>query len=693
MKKKILSLALCVMMIVSALACIVPANAADMIDQTGLAAANQTARAWIVDKINSNSLVSFNYGDQAYADHIGSWTKSVDNSKDPEDGKERWLVTYSRPELDLEINIEFDPEFASLDWTAYFTAKQNTRKIDTFAIIDAPVKVADSILTSALGSDSARRDFEPYSKKIADGSREILRSTGGRSTQGNFSYFDLTSSSNYGVLGGIGWTGDWYMNFAVSGENVRITAGMQQSSYVLYPTDGEIRTPEFVLMFFNGNQYDGHNQFRQLVLKSYTQTDHEGTPLTHLPITLNSWGGSGVTKLCNIVTMAQDTNQFFEMLWVDAGWYGEKLSDNTYDSIWPTQVGQWYMCPVGYPDGNMRAVSNLLAEKGQLLMLWFEPERVVDTSWMNENSGGVIKYLYADNNATLVDFSDDATTNYMIDLIYRLIRESGVTWYRQDFNMNPAKNWSTADTADRVGITETKYITNLYRFLDTLRSRSAAEGYDFFMDNCASGGKRLDLEMMKRSSPMWRTDYTVSGENNNSNADGVRAIGAALSWWLPLSCGGAGTDGSSTTYTWRSQFGSGLTIGYQYSNMTWLARMKEEYKYTRELMTANYYPLSYGVDDDYQSVNCIYEFYNPETGKGYVIAFRPTGSQAAASSVKLMGLDANATYRLRLVDTYMMNEEIINEVHEWTGKQLMEEGLGFNFEKPVQSWLVYLDRI
>ena len=93
MKKKILSLALCVMMIVTALACIVPANAADMIDQTGLVAANQTARAWIVDKINSNSLVSFNYGDQAYADHIGSWAKSVDNSKDPEDGKERWLVT------------------------------------------------------------------------------------------------------------------------------------------------------------------------------------------------------------------------------------------------------------------------------------------------------------------------------------------------------------------------------------------------------------------------------------------------------------------------------------------------------------------------------------------------------------------------------------------------------------------------
>ena len=158
MKKKILSLALCVMMIVTALACIVPANAADMIDQTGLAAANQTARAWIVDKINSNSLVSFNYGGQAYADHIGSWTKSVDNSKDPEDGKERWLVTYSRSELDLEIRIELDPEFASLDWTAYFTAKQTTRKIDSFAIIDAPVKVADSTLTSALGSDSARRD-------------------------------------------------------------------------------------------------------------------------------------------------------------------------------------------------------------------------------------------------------------------------------------------------------------------------------------------------------------------------------------------------------------------------------------------------------------------------------------------------------------------------------------------------------
>ena len=69
--------------------------------------------------------------------------------------------------------------------------------------------------------------------------------------------------------------------------------------------------------------------------------------------------------------------------------------------------------------------------------------------------------------------------------------------------MDPLAYWRAADVPDRQGITEIRYVTGLLAYWDELRRRRP----DMLIDTCASGGRRNDLETLRRAVPLWRSDY------------------------------------------------------------------------------------------------------------------------------------------------------------------------------------------
>ena len=60
--------------------------------------------------------------------------------------------------------------------------------------------------------------------------------------------------------------------------------------------------------------------------------------------------------------------------------------------------------------------------------------------------------------------------------------------------MPPLRSWRMADEKERIGIHEIKYITNLYRLWDDLLAKYP----DLVIDNCAAGGRRIDIEMLNK---------------------------------------------------------------------------------------------------------------------------------------------------------------------------------------------------
>ena len=90
---------------------------------------------------------------------------------------------------------------------------------------------------------------------------------------------------------------------------------------------------------------------------------------------------------------------------------------------------------------------------------------------------------------------------------------------------------------DRRGISELLHIKGMYDLLDGLRS----EHPRLSMDNCASGGRRIDIEMSRRMVPLHRTDWQPQGPVQTSTP--AQGIKMGLSQWVPLQGPSYGTPG------------------------------------------------------------------------------------------------------------------------------------------------------
>lgn len=659
--KKIVALCLAVLTLLSVAAC----GNTSAVPSDPVA----SAKAWIEKQIKDNTLFSFDYDGKPYADHIKSWKKTVEQT---ESG---WIVTYKKDDVTTWSEITFDAEMAAVEWTNYFKNEGGEKSpvISNILAINSSVSIEDPILTTAQGSQADAYDFQSITVDLMQESSYSMATDGGRSSYGAWPYFDICNGE-YGVIGGIGWTGNWKADFINDNGTVSIVAGMQETNIALLAGE-QMRTPMIMLQFFTGDQDDGHNALRQLILKSYTPADASGQPIKNAIMIVSSYGGAGEDPLLEIVERWKGHS--YEHMWIDAGWYGTISSNTMAESSWASQVGNWFTVD-GYTDGNMKKVTDALAADGRGLVLWFEPERVMaGTKIATEYP----QYLLPQGNDSfmLFDLSNDEACDYMIDLIGGFIDESNIAWYRQDFNCDPEMPWARKDQelgADRVGITEIKYITNEYRFLDTLVERNPG----LMIDNCASGGRRLDLEMMKRSIPMWRTDYTATSGAMTPN--GVRAINFNLSWWLPIH--GGGMNGDYTAYNWRCAMASGLFARSTITDFEMLETAAEQYFTCREMMVGDYYILAQGRDSMIEKDDACYQYYLEDEGRGYLMAFCPERADTGTVSYRLKGLDADATYEITVSDT--------GDTMTAAGEQLMTQGLAITYYKANSSYLIYYNK-
>jgi hypothetical protein len=125
-------------------------------------------------------------------------------------------------------------------------------------------------------------------------------------------------------------------------------------------------------------------------------------------------------------------------------------------------------------------------------------------------------------------------------------------------------------------------LTGLYAFWDRL----LAENHGLQIDNCSSGGRRIDLEMIRRSVPLWRSDCNdVLGSQNHT---------AGFAPWVPLSGGVVLTE---DIYQLRSAYCAGLLFeggmsGPKNFPAEWLKNPHEEFAEVRPFFYGDYYPIT-----------------------------------------------------------------------------------------------------
>lgn len=510
------------------------------------------------------------------------------------------------------------------------------------------------------GSHDRPTDFQPRAEVLRKGETTALESFGGRSSDGVMPYFNLASQGG-GLIVAVGWTGDWKASFeSLGGGKVRVTAGLKRSHFKLLPGE-QVRLPSVSVMGYQGDWLDGQNQFRRLMLKEFSPTNHSLMKLLPVAASVHGMIGFNETteeKLAALANGLKRAKLPLDTFWLDAGW-------NT--GGFPKAQGNPEADPVRFPHG-LAPVGEAARKAGMRFLAWFEPERVMRGTWLDREhpqwllrpSGTPPKLRYHENDGfRLVDFGNPEARKYVLENISDVIRKADIAIYRQDFNLYPAFFWHTDEAPDRIGLREIRHITGLYDFLDEL----ARQHPDLILDNCASGGRRLDFEMMRRSVALWRSDscWGIAAFPRN-----VQAMTHGLSLWLPLhGLGAAATDKIAL----RSGMGGCATFAVNYGDPTAVEALREHldrYLKVRRLFTQDYYPLTpWRVDP---ALPLAFQFHDPSSGEGIVQFFSGPNATERKEQLKLRGLSPTGRYTVTNWDETGSDITL-------TGAELMARGL------------------
>jgi alpha-galactosidase len=601
----------------------------------------------------------FKYNGKDSSTFLSTWTRTEKDSQAATGPVHQIIYKDPTTQLKLVVEVRSLKDFSAIDWVLYFSNEgtadmpilEDIQPLHLTTASDTP----DAILHTAQGSGQSIGDFHLTTTPIQPGQPFGFGTTTGRSSDNlraingdicGFPFFNI-QSGDHGLFGAIGWTGDWLMNIsrAADGKSIALDAGMLKTHLLLHPGE-TIRTPRILLMTWKGDLADTQNTWRKLMLADYSPKDLNGNTVVE-PICFCSGGGEPIASKLATAQFIHDKKIPADLYWIDAGWYGDKNLD------WVHNRGSWTPTPEFYPNG-FKPLGDLLKSFNIGFLLWLEAETAMPTStFVKDHPDWYIPK--PPNSGTDEDFpsslnlGNPAALKGMTDFVSKLITDSGMTWYRQDFNYSPATYWASQDKPDRIGMTEIGHIEGLYAFWDALRAQHPG----LRIDNCASGGRRLDIETMSRSVALHRSDAAGIPLGEQFHTQG-------LAPWVPLNDGIVGNcvmDRTSALqiYNCRSGYSAGVNFavdGKNFTNDPVVDSVRDslnEFCEVRPYFVGDFYPL---MDQNLdQTTWCAWQLAKPDHDSGVLICLRRPKSIYSAIQLDLHHIDLSAQYEVEVRTT------------------------------------------
>ncbi|HOZ45196.1 MAG TPA: alpha-galactosidase [Candidatus Hydrogenedentes bacterium] len=658
------------------------------------------ARAQLTQALDGAGF-SFVYGGLPASERMAQWPETREQASDDAGLRYRSVRTCASSGLEVRLEGIAYADAPAVEWVLYLknTGSADTPIIEDIQALDVTVPMAsgDPVLHYAKGATCSIEDYRPVARVLNRGGRTHLEPHGGRSSSDFLPFFNLEFPSQGGRVIAIGWSGEWAADVHRDEQGVRIRCGMAQTHLTLHPGE-EIRTPRIVWLSYEGGGWiRGQNLFRAFIL-AHHRPKIAGQDLE--PCLLNgNWGGTSAADHIENTAAMLEHQVPFDYYWIDAEWFGQ--------GKWHQTVGDWTPKSDIYPQG-FKPLADVLHASGRKLLLWFEPERVCEgTPWYDAHRDWLLdvpkdrrRYNWGRSQAEpdwvvwesdrnqirendrLFNLAIPEARAFLTDYISERIDEFGLDCFRHDANIAPLEFWRAADPPDRQGITEIRWIEGLYAFWDALLERHPG----LIIDNCASGGRRIDLESLSRATPFWRTDFPAGPTPKQCHTYGV-------SFWVPLNATGAVNPAKDNDYAMRSAWAGSLVFGLFEPGEASQARAHpdafpfpqakaalQQYNDVRKYFLGDYYPLT-----DYSQAEdawMAWQFHRDDLGAGIVQVFRRPASICETGRIPLRGLESNATYRVENLDTH--------GVQRVTGTDLTDSGLGVSLlERPSSALFIY----
>jgi alpha-galactosidase len=296
-----------------------------------------------------------------------------------------------------------------------------------------------------------------------------------------------------GVVWGaqLAWAGSWQIEIYRKDDQLAISGGLADREFGHWSKTvgpGEsITTPPAILACVRGSLAELCDR---LTSAGQRHVDQQPQVEQDLPIVFNewctTWGNPSHQSIALIAKKLEGTPTRY--LVIDAGWYKHG------DGNWNNSHGDWIPSRQLFADG-LAAVAREIRSRGLIPGLWFE----LETVGANSTSFLLADHLLKRDGVPIEvrdrrfwDLNDPLAIDFLSEKVIGLLEDGEFGYLKVDYNETIGIG---CESPDSLGEGLRKQILAVYRFFDLIRARLP----HLVIENCSSGGHRLEPSMMRRT--------------------------------------------------------------------------------------------------------------------------------------------------------------------------------------------------
>lgn len=373
-----------------------------------------------------------------------------------------------------------------------------------------------------------------------------------------------------------------------------------------------------------------------------------------------------------------------ELFIVDAGWY----CPPNLEREWWSRTGNWRDDAERYP-GGIGELREYVHRKGMKFGMWMESERVGEkSSCYEEHPDWFTRHPFHETTPGFLDFTNPEAAAWAEEEIVRVITEYKLDLFRIDYNLG-SKQYFYLKEGKRSEYGSVKHYEAVYAMYERLKKRFP----DVIFENCAGGGGRTDLGMMRAFNHTWVSDW--------QNAPRSLYITSGMTLVLPpervdrLVAGMGGHEHASLDFQMRNAMLGHMTLnvfspaaaGFNQQQLAFVKRSVEIYKnFIRPFLPASrMYHHNPDVSEARKKGHLGLELVSADRMKAAIGIFALPGANTASVTIIPRGLDASKNYSVTFDNT---GDKVLV-----SGRELITQGIKTMPLTAMTSELVLLEAV
>lgn len=417
------------------------------------------------------------------------------------DGTRQAVLRFLLPEAQLEVDyrVACYPGLPVLEtgMTVRNAGEKTVAidRLDSLALVLRPDDCGLRYFASGWG-----QEFEPVRQPLDREGGFTLETRQGRSSSDRHPWLTLDRTDGTLLTVCPAWPGNWNIRLEpADGGGLALGAGMNGWGFSAKLEPGQsLDGPPVVLALGSGGDLD--STAVPLARAGRRHWYPRTKEALALPVEWNHWF-SYEDKAIDEETFRRNVDEAarlgFEIAVLDAGWFGRSEAQ----ANWYESRGDWdRVNALRFPSG-IRALSDYTRAKGLRFGLWCEIEALGSEARLGEDHPNFAA-LRNGEPVGYVCLGNPEARQWAFDMLDRLITDYRCDWIKLDYNLDPGAGCDRADHGHGDGDGLYRHMEGYFEVLGRIRDKHP----DVVLENCASGGLRIDLGILRHTHATFLSD-------------------------------------------------------------------------------------------------------------------------------------------------------------------------------------------